>query len=92
MNRNIPGSFGSTTWGGVSHGMGDTKNAGVFFKESLKMCLSDAMGPTVRVMGLLPLSGLRRISAVKGLEVDAVENAYPNFGNESESEPFQAPS
>ncbi len=59
--------------GRISHRLGDTKNAGVFFKESLEMCFSDAMGPTVRVMGLLPLSGLRRISAVKGLEVDAVE-------------------
>lgn len=59
--------------GRVSYRLGDTKSARVFFKESLELCLSATMGPTVQVMGLLPLSGLRRISAVKGLEVDALE-------------------
>ncbi len=73
MEQKHPWQLWLNNMGRVSHGLGDTKNAGVFFKESLKMCLSDAMGPTVQVMGLLPLSGLKRISAVEYLEVDTVE-------------------
>lgn len=59
--------------GRVSHILGDTKKARVFFSDSLELCLSTSLGPTVRVMGLLPLSGLRRISAVENNTMVSVE-------------------
>lgn len=59
--------------GRISYGLGNEQDARVFFSESLALCLSERLGPTVHVMGLLPLSGLQRISAVAGLDVEAVE-------------------
>lgn len=59
--------------GRVCYTLGDMKNARKFFRESLELCFSPTMGPTVQVMGLLPLSGLRRISAMEGSVADSVE-------------------
>lgn len=59
--------------GRISLILRDTENARGFFKDSLELCMSGTMGPTVQVMGILPLSGLRRISTVEGLDADAVK-------------------
>jgi len=59
--------------GRIAHKLEDQQNAEEFFRKSLNMCLSDAMGPTVQVMGLMPLSGLRQISGMADLDVDAAE-------------------
>ena len=73
IERKHPWQLWLNNMGRVFYKLGDRQNAGEFFKESLNMCLSTEMGPTVRVMGLLPLSGLWEISAMEGLEVDGAK-------------------
>lgn len=41
-----------------------------YFMKSLDYCLSEFNGPTVRVMALLPLSGLWRIGELKKIDVE----------------------
>ncbi len=53
--------------------LGRREEAVFFFKESLELCLSGRFGATVRVMAFLPLSGLRKSDALKGLNLDALE-------------------
>lgn len=56
--------------GRVAAALGDPQKAETLYRESLDLCLSEGFGPTVRVMALLPLSGLFKMGALD-LERDA---------------------
>ncbi len=58
--------------------LGRREAAVFFFKESLDLCLFARFGPTVRVMALLPLAGLRKSEALKGLRLNHLEETLRN--------------
>ncbi len=55
------------------HGSG--KEAYELFIESLRLCLHENFGPTVRVMALLPLSGLQELGRLEGIDRTEIEAA-----------------
>ena len=73
IERKHPWQLWLNNMGRISHILGDKKNARRFFEDSLELCLSGTMGSTVQVMGLLPLSGLRRMSVVESLDLRSLE-------------------
>jgi len=52
--------------GRIAHKLNKLKEAKRLFSESLKLCLSEKSGPTVRVMALLPVACLRHIGHLPG--------------------------
>lgn len=59
--------------GRLSHAIGRAEQAAEWFSESLDLCLSDAFGPTVHVMALLPLSGLWSIGGLSKVDYKGIE-------------------
>ena len=59
--------------GRVSYSLGNIRNASEFYNDSLALCLSGTLGPTVQVMALLPLSGLWRAGRSPTSQIDPVE-------------------
>jgi hypothetical protein len=65
--------------------------ASSFFLKSLDICLAGDLGSTVRVMGLLPLSGLWHIGQLNRVELDSIEKVIRKTAkalNEDHFRPF----
>ena len=58
--------------------LGRREDAVLYFKESLDLCLLPRFGPTVRVMGLLPLAGLLKLNHLEGVNLGEMEKVIQN--------------
>ena len=58
--------------------LGRRRDAVLYFKESLDLCLLSRFGPTVRVMGLLPLADLFKSNHLEGLNLGDLEKVIKN--------------
>jgi len=72
----------------IAQSEGDEKTAFDLFSKSLGICLSRKAGPTVRVMALLPLSGLWRLGCLAKIDVPATENSVRQAAKELNPEYF----
>jgi len=54
--------------GRIARSLDDAETAAELFSQSLDVCLSEANGPAVHVMALLPLSGLRGLGCLKNID------------------------
>ena len=66
--------------GRVSYSLGDTKEASELYSDSLALCLSGKLGPTVQMMALLPLSGLSVNGCLLRSQIDPVEKRIRKSG------------
>ena len=72
LHRKHPWQLWLNNMGRASYKSGDTKNGVRYFNESLVLCLSDSLGPTVHVMALLPLAGLWHAGGLSESEMAAM--------------------
>lgn len=77
--------------------MDRAEEARTWFEKGLSLCRDEIFGPTIRVMGLMPLSGLRSLDAMPtdfpaiADEIrTAAEALNPAYFREVLSEPFEA--
>ena len=60
--------------GRIAQHLSEGGTAAELYSESLDLCLSEVFGPTVHVMALLPLSGLRKLGALSKIDIKKMEN------------------
>lgn len=61
LKREHPWQLWLNNLGRLAEALDDPGGAALFYEESLRWCFSQAFGPTVHIMALLPVSGLRRL-------------------------------
>jgi hypothetical protein len=65
VRRDHPWQLWLHNLGRMAEQLGSSEAAVEMYQESLELCLLDALGPTVRVMALLPLKGLQALNGLK---------------------------
>ena len=73
MKEDHPWQLWAFNLGRVSQKLGEAEKAEAFYVESLDLCMAKNLGPTVHVMGLLPLSGLLAIGRLSAVDLDAAK-------------------
>lgn len=73
----------------VSLSLGEEKTAAECWRRGLDLCLSSGKGPTVRVMALLPLSGLWRVEALPLSGVPRTEEMIRRMAGELSPDHFR---
>ncbi len=73
LHREHPWQLWLNNMGRVSYTLGDIRNASKYYNDSLALCLSGTLGPTIQVMALLPMSGLWKIGGLPGTDKDEAE-------------------
>jgi len=73
----------------ISHTLGNLETACDLFIESLDLCLAEDTGPTVIVMALLPLSGLRQLGELDKINVQAAKKSIKDAARTLNPEYFQ---
>ena len=88
METKHPWQLWLNNLGRISRKLGRDDDAYEFFTDSLSMCLSKRMGPTVRVMGLMPLSGLKQLPEWEAFDELTVEKQIRNAAEELNKKHF----
>jgi len=73
LHRKHPWQLWLNNMGRVARSSGDTRNAMEWYNDSLALCLSGELGPTVQVMALLPLSGIWRCEGLAAVDMASAE-------------------